>query len=68
MLPPKLALSAETQGIIPQSMVPKIVGLLHNTSTGAHLRVQNLQGKVGNRFYWPGWHRDVKRWCQECPE
>lgn len=54
MLPSKLALSAETQLIIPQSMVPEILGLLHNTSTGAHFRVQNLQGKVGNHFYWPG--------------
>lgn len=49
-----------------QSMVPTILGMLHNVSTGGHLGVQKLQGKVRDHFYWPGWYKDIERWCKEC--
>lgn len=68
VLPPKTGLSAKSQVIIPQSIVPDILRLLHNITTGAHLGVQKLQEKVRGRFYWPGWYKDMKRWCQECFE
>lgn len=48
-------------------MVPFDLSQLHNESTGGHLGVQKLRGKVKNRFYWPGWSGDVK-WCLECRE
>lgn len=28
--------------------------------------MQKLQGKVKNRFYWPGWFGDVRQWCRNC--
>ncbi|KAK9972385.1 hypothetical protein ABG768_025692 [Culter alburnus] len=47
-------------------MVPIILGILHNVPTGGHLGVQKLQGKVRDRFYWPGWYKGTERWCKEC--
>lgn len=40
--------------------------MLHSATTGGHLGIQKLQAKVKDRFYWPGWFGDVKRWCREC--
>ena len=36
--------------------------------TGGHLGVQKLLGKVKDRFFWPWWSVDLKRWCLECRE
>lgn len=68
VLPPKPGLSAKTQIVLPQSLVPMVLSQLHNVTTAAHLGVQKLQGKVRERFYWPGWFIEVKKWCQECAE
>lgn len=58
--------AAKIQVVLPRSMVPTILSTLHNTVTGGHLGIQKLQAKVKDRFYWPGWFRDVKQWCREC--
>lgn len=52
--------------VVLQSMVPKDLEEQHNISTGGHLGVQKLQGKVKDCFYWPGWFGDVKVWFKEC--
>ena len=54
------------QVVLPRALVPKVLSQLHNTTTGGHLGVQKLQGKVKDRFYWLGWAADVKQWCREC--
>lgn len=54
------------QVVLPKSMVPIILGMLHNVPTGGHLGVQKLQRKLRERFYWPGWYKDTERWCKEC--
>lgn len=46
------------------SLVPKVLAQLHDDTTGGHLGVQKLQGKVKDRFYWPGWFSDVKQWVR----
>lgn len=56
------------QVVLPKSMVPSILKQLHNASTGGHLGIQKLQGKVKDRFYWLGWFGDVRRWCRECED
>lgn len=58
--------SGRVQVVLPKSMVPIILGILHNVPTGGHLGVQKLQGKVRDRFYWPGWYKGTERWCKEC--
>ena len=56
------------QVVLPKVMVPEVLKMLHNSATGGHLGVQKLQAKVKDRFYWPGWFEDVKKWCRECTE
>lgn len=65
-VPPAHSDAAGVQVVLPKSMVPAVLGTLHNTVTGGHLGVQKLQAKVKDRFYWPGWFRDVRKWCREC--
>uniref|UniRef100_A0A3B3QC10 Gypsy retrotransposon integrase-like protein 1 n=1 Tax=Paramormyrops kingsleyae TaxID=1676925 RepID=A0A3B3QC10_9TELE len=56
------------QLVVPGNMVPRILYWLHNTMTGGHLGIQKVQAKVRERFFWPGWSGDVRRWCRECRE
>ncbi|KAJ8013689.1 hypothetical protein DPEC_G00032400 [Dallia pectoralis] len=56
----------QVQVVLPKSLVPKVLAMLHSAKTGGHLGVQKLQGKVKDRFYWMGWFSDVKQWCREC--
>lgn len=58
--------ASQTQVVLPCSLIPKVLAQLHNDATGGHLGVHKLQGKVKDRFYWPGWFGDVKRWVKEC--
>ncbi|KAG1941111.1 interleukin-1 receptor accessory protein-like 1-A [Pimephales promelas] len=60
--------ASKIQVVLPKVMVPEVLGMLHNSITGGHLGVQKLQAKVKDRFYWPGWFEDVKKWCRECTE
>uniref|UniRef100_A0A8C2JCK1 Gypsy retrotransposon integrase-like protein 1 n=1 Tax=Cyprinus carpio TaxID=7962 RepID=A0A8C2JCK1_CYPCA len=54
------------QVVLPRNLVPGVLFMLHNTTTGGHLGIQKLQAKVKDRFYWHGWFGDVKKWCREC--
>lgn len=58
--------ASQVQVILPPTLVSGVLAQLHNSVTGGHLGIQKLQGKVKDRFYWPGWFRDVKKWCREC--
>lgn len=58
--------ASAVQVVLPRSLVPGVLSMLHNTSTGGHLGIHKLQAKVKDRFYWPGWFGDVKKWCREC--
>ena len=64
--PPYCDAASSVQVVLPRSMVSAVLATLHNTATGGHLGIQKLQAKVKDRFYWPGWFRDVKQWCREC--
>ena len=41
---------------------------LHNHKTGGHLGLTKTLYSVRQRFYWPGQHSDVARWCHRCQE
>lgn len=58
--------AGKVQVVLPKCLVSKVLTMLHNMVTGGHLGVQKLQGKVKDRYYWPGWFADVRRWCREC--
>ena len=58
----------QVQVVLPSSLVPKVLEQLHNSVTAGHLGIQKMQAKVKDRFYWPGWFDDVRRWCRECKD
>ena len=39
---------------------------LHNHKTSGHLGVRKTLGKLKQRFYWPGYKRDISSWCKIC--
>ncbi|KRZ85840.1 Retrovirus-related Pol polyprotein from transposon [Trichinella sp. T8] len=43
-----------------------ILEQLHNGIGGGHLGVKKTAEKVRSRYFWPGWYRDVKAWCDRC--
>ena len=55
------------QLIVPQSLRQQILTELHDTPTGGHLGEDKLYSRLQQRFYWPGYSTDVKRWCATCP-
>ncbi|KRY17737.1 Retrovirus-related Pol polyprotein from transposon 17.6 [Trichinella patagoniensis] len=43
-----------------------ILEQLHNGIGGDHLGVKKTAEKIRTRYFWPGWYRDVKAWCDRC--
>ena len=39
---------------------------LHNTRMAGHLGVTKTSNRIRQRFYWPGFRKDVSRWCVKC--
>lgn len=39
---------------------------LHSSPTARHSGFQNTARSIANSFYWPGWHKDIKRWVRVC--
>ncbi|KRY47195.1 Retrovirus-related Pol polyprotein from transposon 17.6 [Trichinella britovi] len=50
----------------PNHARPSILEQLHNGIGGGHLGVKKTAEKVRSRYFWPGWYRDVKAWCDRC--
>ncbi|KRX56856.1 Retrovirus-related Pol polyprotein from transposon [Trichinella sp. T9] len=50
----------------PNHARPSILEQLHNGICGGHLGVKKTAEKVRSRYFWPGWYRDVKAWCDRC--
>ena len=55
------------QLIVPRSLRQKVLSELHNSPTGGHVGEDKLYSRLQQRFYWPGYSADVKRWCATCP-
>ena len=65
-IPPERSDAEGAQVVLPRSMVSDVLSTLHNSITGGHLGINKLQARVKDRFYWPGWFGDVRKWCREC--
>ncbi|XP_003369190.1 putative integrase core domain protein [Trichinella spiralis] len=50
----------------PNHARPSILEQIHNVIGGGHLGVKKTAEKVRTRYFWPGWYRDVKAWCNRC--
>ncbi len=59
--------------LIPQLVLPvnkrdKILKEAHAGAQRRHLGEEKTFSRVRDRFYWPGYHKDVCKWCQACPD
>ncbi|XP_059474872.1 uncharacterized protein LOC132196326 [Neocloeon triangulifer] len=51
---------------VPEEMRPRVLEVCHNLPTGAHKGGFRMFYDIRKRFYWPGWHRDVRQHCVLC--
>ena len=56
------------QVILPRSMRQCVLELLHSNRSCGHFGGPRTFERVRERFYWPGYHRDVLEWCSRCVE
>ena len=54
------------QIVTPKEVRSRILAILHNSPTGAHLGQKQTLHKVRYRFYWTGYKEQVIRWCKRC--
>ena len=61
--------SSNHQQLVLASLVPQILKSIHSSPTGGHLGIIKTAEKVPERFYWPGFQEDIKRFiirCEQC--
>ena len=54
------------QLVVPKSLRPSVLHLLHNLPTSGHMGVAKTTERVRERFYWVNVRRDVYNWCKNC--
>ncbi len=52
--------------VVPVRLQKEILELCHNDTTAGHLGVEKTVERIKQRFYWPGIHKDVQKWIQDC--
>ncbi|KAL1263646.1 hypothetical protein QQF64_006385 [Cirrhinus molitorella] len=53
--------------VVPREKTEIVMELAHAHPMAGHLGVQNTIQRIRDRFHWPGFEADVKRFCQACP-
>ena len=53
------------QHVVPQQIRPLILEELHQGVGSGHLGQEKTLGCLKERFYWPGYFRDVHNWCTQ---
>jgi len=54
------------QIVLPWKYHHDVLSLAHDTPMAGHLGIKKTYYKVLNHYYWPGAHRDVKRFICSC--
>ena len=54
------------QTVIPEALRTEVLADFHEGPMGGHLGVDKTFSRLRERFYWPGYHRDVQDWCRNC--
>ena len=54
------------QLVVPQEHRPKVLAALHEGVAGGHLGQEKTFSRIKERFYWPGYWNDTRKWCQTC--
>jgi len=57
---------ATLQLIVPSSKRTEFIQQCHEGMTGGHRAFQATLNQVQRRAFWPGWRRDVQRYCRQC--
>ncbi|CAB3382250.1 Hypothetical predicted protein [Cloeon dipterum] len=51
---------------VPAEMKERVLEICHDLPTGAHKGEFRMFHDIKLRFYWPGWHHDVREHCALC--
>ena len=54
------------QVLIPHALREEVLSNMHESPLAGHLGVDKTLARLRERFYWPGYHDDVKDWCNRC--
>ena len=54
------------QIIVPMKLRSSLLEMVHTGMTGGHLGFEKTKEQVRRRAYWPGYSKDVLRFCREC--
>lgn len=54
------------QIVLPQGRRNQCLRLAHEALIGGHMGVQKTMDRILSKFYWPGMHNDVSRFCKSC--
>ncbi|XP_056627068.1 retrovirus-related Pol polyprotein from transposon 412 isoform X1 [Triplophysa dalaica] len=57
-----------TQLVVPQSRREMLFQTAHRNSMAGHLGQIATLNRFMARFFWPGIHENLRRWCASCPE
>jgi hypothetical protein len=52
--------------VVPVRLQKEILELCHNDATAGHFGVEKTVERIKQRFYWPGIHKDVQNWINDC--
>ena len=58
--------SAALQIVVPPTLREEVLTDLHEGALGGHLGSDKTLCRLRERFYWPGYHNDVRDWCSTC--
>ncbi len=56
------------QQLVPESKREEVLKEMHQGVLSGHLGEDKTLARVKERFYWPGYHNDVRDWCRRCPD
>ena len=54
--------------MFPQSLRNQVLKEVHGGAMSGHLGQGKALSRLQERFYWPGFHADVKLWCESCED
>ena len=58
--------SHHLQLLVPECKRKQVLEDLHEGVLGGHLGQEKTLGRLQERFYWPGYHNDVRDWINTC--
>lgn len=54
------------QAVIPESLIPHVLPLIHNHPLPGHFNIQQTLDRAKSEMFWPFMHSDIVNFCQCC--